>query len=76
MQCYDNAKRTSTDLRASLARGSINYWLEWRVSRGDLPLGYVIERSGREFEARSLGHRPIGTFATLDEAMRACGPAP
>jgi hypothetical protein len=62
----------STTLTASTVRS----WQELAVYNGQQHIGYVVERDGRQFEARDASHKFIGNFSSLRAAMRACASAP
>jgi hypothetical protein len=64
------------DHKSTLSATTIRHWQEFSVYDGQRHIGYVIERDGRQFEARDPSHRFIGNFPSLRKAMRACASAP
>jgi hypothetical protein len=75
MKPCDNSQRIASG-DATLTASITRYWNEHLISDGKQVIGYVIDRSGKQFEARTSDHSFIGNFPSLRKAMRALGPAP
>jgi hypothetical protein len=75
MNTYPHAQRIANG-DTTLTATTIRAWQEFGVFAGEQHIGYVIERDGRQFEARDQNHRFIGNFPSLRKAMRACASTP
>jgi hypothetical protein len=64
------------DNKSTLTASVTRFWQEFSVYNGQQHVGYVLERNGRQFEARDTSHKFLGNFSSLRAAVRAIAAAP